>query len=178
MKFTDEFHDFFRQTKRHVCAVSRVDFFFSIFVRSLFSTNHALRHDTSFYKPIGKIRCVLGHQRLGERFFFLPFSFSLSSASRFFFFFFSFATWWSQTSEQGRKVAVTNKLILWSTERCLRGCLQAYSLAFLPSFFVALALYPSNVLFLLSSSIPAISNSKGKKKKKKKRKKRKEATGN
>ena len=96
----------------------------------------------------------------------------------FFFFFFSFATWWSQTSEQGRKVAVTNKLILWSTERCLRGCLQAYSLAFLPSFFVALALYPSNVLFLLSSSIPAISNSKGKKKKKKKRKKRKEATGN
>lgn len=88
------------------------------------------------------------------------------------------------TSEQGRrKVAFTNKLILWLTERCRRGCLQAYSLAFLPSFFcrsLSLSSILPNVPFLLSSSIPAISNSKGKKGKKKERKKekRKEATGN
>lgn len=104
-------------------------FLFSIFVRSLFSTNRALRHDTSSYKPIGKIRCVLGHQRLGERFFFFH------SLPLFLFFLSQVSDSPPKKCEQGRKVAVTNKLILWSTQRCMWGCLRAYLVVF-SSFFL------------------------------------------
>jgi hypothetical protein len=46
-----------------------VYFSFSIYVRSLFSTNHALRRHINSRKPIGKKFFLLQRQRLGERFF-------------------------------------------------------------------------------------------------------------
>ncbi len=122
---------FFCSSSKTWCICSEPNgFLFSIFVRSLFSTNRALRHDTSPYKPIGKIRCVLGHQRLGERFFFFH-SLPLSL-----YFCLSFLSQASdpKKSEQGRKVAATNKLILWSTRQRVWMCLQAYLVVFFSLF--------------------------------------------
>ena len=128
-------------------------FLFSLFVRSLFSTNRALRRDTSSCKPIGEIRCILGHQRLGERFFPLRSILFLRS-----FFLLLIPTRRRKNCERGRKVAVTNKLhpLIDTMMHAWVLFASIYSLVFSPLFPL-----PS------SSSIPAISNTKEKEKGKK-----------